>query len=488
MKKQNITVNAILNAVRLCLSAFFPLVTYPYVLRILGVARIGVVTYTSSIVSYFMILASLGMGTYAIREGAKCRNNKKEFQKFCNEIFSTNVLFTIISYAILLYTVCFLNGLKQYGLLISIQSLAIIFETFSVSWMNSIFEDYVYITVRSIAAYLTSLLMTFLFIHSPEDYLKYAFIQILPQGISCVSNWIYCKRYVRFKLTIHLNLPTHLKPILYFFANTIAVSIYVNIDNVMLGWILGNESVGIYTAAVKIYTVLKNVLSSIYIVAIPRFAELYGQKHMGVYRNLFSGLISTLALIILPICTGLACSAEALIGFIAGESYNKGTLPLQILSLSLMFALFGGIITACINIPLGREKENMIATIGSAFINFSLNLIMIPKLGAAGAAITTTFSELFVFMYCFIRIPNKERIMDFKSILSNISISIVECFMIIVCFVIIKQFILDSFMNMVLLICSSVSIYALILTATKNPVWISLVEKMRRFLVLARKK
>ena len=150
VKNKSIKVNMILNAIKGLMSIFFPLISFPYVSKVLGVDNIGRYNFANSIISYFVLFAGLGINTYAIREGARLREKENEFRQFANEMFSINILSTIMSYVLFALLLIIVPKFQEYKTLLIILSLQIIFKTIGIEWIYSIYEDYAYITLRSI--------------------------------------------------------------------------------------------------------------------------------------------------------------------------------------------------------------------------------------------------------------------------------------------------------------------------------------------------
>lgn len=468
LKKKNMGVNAVLNVIKQMLSVLFPLITYPYALRILGAENIGKVSYGSSIISYFSLIAALGVTSYAIREGAKRKNNRVEFAKFSNEIFTVNMIFTVLAYVLLAITIIFVGKLKDYRLLLIIQSSSIILTTIGVDWINTIYEDFLYITVRSIFAHILSMLILFLFVHTPDDYYIYALLSISTLGLTCITNWFYCRKYVHIKLTRHPHIRQHIKPLLYLFANTIAISVYTNSDTTMLGWIKGDYDVGIYSVAVKLYNIVKNILVAVYAVTIPRLSFYYGQAKESEFKTTYTKMWGYLSLLLIPAGIGLVCISREAMLFLGGEEYLDGTLALQLLSIALIFAIFGGLVTACLNVTIGREKENLGATIISAIINVVLNLVLISKFSYNATAFTTLISEAFVFLYCFIRIPEKEKYLDIKLAIKTILHAVLASVWIVIVTMVMRYLIEADILRMMIIILCSVVLYGITLLAIRD--------------------
>ena len=479
-KEKNIGINAVLNVIKSALSVLFPLITYPYALRVLGAESIGKVTYGSSIVSYFALLAMLGVSTYAVREGAKKKDNKAEFNQFADEIFTINVITTIIAYALLVIALLLVSKFQNYTKLILLQSSVILLTTLGVDWINTVYEDFLLITVRSIISHIVTMAMLFIFVHRPEDYYIYAALTVVNNGIVCVSNWFYIRKYAKVKITLRPNLKKHLKPLIILFANAVTVTIYVNFDTIMLGWMKGDVYTGLYAVSVRIYSIIKNLLAAIYAVAIPRLAFYIGNNNLNEYKKLYSNLWGYLTILLIPSGVGLICIAEEVMRFMGGEEFAASTLALQILAVSLVFAIFGGLVTACLNVTLGREKDNLIATVISALLNCGLNLIFIPLFAHYGAAITTLISEAFVFAFCLIRVPSKGLYMDKNDVITSLVHAGIGSVLIVVITVFYKCFIQNYLVRMGLIIATSVAVYLMFLLLVKDEYAIQNLDRIKR--------
>lgn len=347
-KSKSLGINALLNAIRSGLSVVFPLITYPYAFRVLHAEGIGKVNYALSIIGYFSLIAALGISTYAVREGAKLRKNKEKLIEFCNQIFSINILTSIMAYVLLFFCVCNIQALREYEQLIILLSLSIGFSTLGVEWINTVYEDFLYVTIRSIVIYILTLVLLFVLVKDQNDVLQYALLTVTNSGLICISNWLYCRRYVKVRLTKRIELKKHIKPILTIFANSVATTIYVNADTTMIGLLSGDYYVGLYSLAVKIYNVIKTMLAAIYSVAIPKISFFAGQNDKGKVKQVFTSVCAALTIILLPAGVGLATISKEVVIIMGGTEYLDSALTLQILSFSLIGAVFGGLFTYCL--------------------------------------------------------------------------------------------------------------------------------------------
>lgn len=477
--KKSIGINAILNVIKSSLSVLFPLITFPYATRVLGVVNLGKVNYALSIEHYFALIAALGITSYAVREGSKIRNDKAKFEIFCSEIFSLNLFTTLISYVFLIILLIISAKLRSYSLLILLQSISIIFTTLAVDWINTIYEDYFLITIRSIITHIVSMVLLFVFVKSSSDYYIYAFLTVFTNIIISVSNIYYVRRFTKIKIIFSKSIFRHLNSTLIFFANNLAVSIYVNADTTMLGWMCGDYYVGIYSVAVKIYNIIKTMLAAIYIVSIPRLSFYAGNNKMEEFKPLYSKIISSLVLLLLPAVAGLMSVSDEIVNLLSGVEYEAAGTTLKILSVALMFAIFGGLVTNCLNVPLKREKVNMKATIASAVLNIVLNLYFIKVLQQNGAAITTVLSESLVIVICAITFKKWKEVADWKPIFANLFQAFVGALsIVIICGILDRLIQMPVVISLIIKVCACGVIYLIELIAFKNT---TLLELFRSF-------
>lgn len=480
--KKSIGINMILNVLRQTLTVIFPLITYPYALRILGVVNIGKVNYGSSIITYFSMIASLGIGTYAVREGAKRKNEKQELSNFANQVFTINIISTLISYLVLFFSLRYVGILTTYTKLILIQSLTIVFTTMGVDWINSIFEDYLYITVRSIITHCISIVLLFVLVKSSNDYLLYAFLQVVTSAVVCMTNWIYCRKYIKLRITINIDWKKHLPPILILFANSLAISIYVSFDTIMLGWMKGDLAVGYYSAAVKIYTIIKNILMAIYIVTIPRLAYYIGEKEFDEYKKLFTSLWGKMTLILIPASVGVFMLAPQVMKLIGGDAYVASSGALRLLCFALIFSIYAGLVSPVLNVTIGREKENLIATLLGAGVNVVLNFYFIPKYSYVGAAFTTMISEGVAFIFPLLRIPSLSMYLELKSIRKSLFNVLAATSAIVISYLVVVIFIKNYLLIISFTIGVSVVLYIFILFILRDEYFIEVLMIVKKML------
>lgn len=397
MKKKSIAVNAIFNIMKTCASIVFPLITYPYVVRRLAVKDMGDIEFARSIINYVNLIAGLGIANYAIREGAKLRENREKLNQFANQMFSINLVMTFIALIGLGLLCCFTPYLHTYGKILAIFSLITLGTTFMVDWINSIYEDFVYITIRNVIIQFISMILMLLLIKDEGDTLIYVAILTFSSVGSAIPNWLYIRKYCRLRFTLKCDLKKHLKPILLLFAISAATVIYVNVDATMIKVMKGSYDNGIYSAAVKVYNIFKNLVSAIIIVTVPRLSAMTTQKDSTKSKKLMKLIFNVVLAIVLPLCLLSGLLSKDIILFIASKKYIQAGNALKILSVSLVFSSMASFMTTSVLLPNGKEKYILRASVISAVVNFTLNFWFIPKLSFIGAAITTMLAEFVMF-------------------------------------------------------------------------------------------
>lgn len=481
MKLKSIKLNAFLNSLRSLLSAIFPLITFPYVSRVLSVDGIGKYNFSNSIVSYFVLIAGLGISTYAVREGAKYRDNKKQINRFANEVFTINVFSAITAYLMLFICLTIFTKLHSYLACILIYSIQIGFSVLSVDWLFTIYEDFVYITIRSILFQIISLVLLFIFVRHSNDYLNYAAITVFSAVGSNLLNFFRAEREHHIHIVYHFNWKKHLMPILILFAANIANLIYVNSDITLLGLMKSNYIVGIYSVSSRIYSIVKSVLAATLLVTVPRLAVLYGKNKINRYKMLLSRLVNTLVMLTLPAMVGLIMLSRQVILIIAGNHFLRSVASLRILVVAYIFAILAWVLNDCVLIPAKREKKVLCSMSISAIINVIFNLLLIRYLSENAAAISTVFAEMSMFAinYYFSRDLIGDVFISRKLFITIIDSSLGCLAIALLCLVINRIFdslIIITFLSMLL----SIILYILVLLLLRNQYILSLLRVKRK--------
>lgn len=388
--------NFFINVIKIFFNLLFPIITFPYISRILGPIGIGKITFATSIINYFLLFTNLGIPLYGIREIARTRENRLSLSKSFSEILFLNLITTIIG--IIIFIIFF--QLELFGNdinLFQVMGLNIVFTFIGVEWYFQGIEDYGYITKRSILFKIISITLMFIFVKKKEDIVIYAGILVLALVGSNILNFFKAKKEVLISLK-NVNIKKHLKPILTIFSMNIAISIYTNLDSVMLGYCSSEYSLGIYSASSKIIHLVLGIVTSLGAVLLPRISNYIVNKKEKELKEILENTLTFLLAISLPCIIGINFTAVEVIKIFSGNEFIMAIKTMRILSAIIFFIAFSNFLGIQILYPRGEEKKVLYSVIVGAVINFSLNWILIPKYAENGAAVATVIAEGFVLL------------------------------------------------------------------------------------------
>ena len=475
MKTKSLQTNAILNGIKQCCSIIYPLITFPYISRVLGKSGFGIYSFSLSIATYFIMLAALGINTYAVREGAKIRDNQIEIAEFCNQLFTINIISCLFSFGVLIITLLVNKKIYDYRVYILILSLAMFIDAVGTDWINSIYEDFFYITIRSILMQVISMALMFVFVRDVNDVIQYCIISIVAAHGGNLLNLFYIRRYAKVHITRHPNFKKHLKPLLILFVNTITVTIYVTADTTMLGFYYDDATVGVYSFTSRIYAMLKNIVYAIVMVSVPRISYILANSNKKETRRTYEDIFSLLTFFMLPITAGLFFTSKFIILIAGGTQYLEGNESLKILSIAIIFGILSSFYSDCVLIPRNLESRSLISTSITAIINVLLNFFFVPAFGINGAAITTLIAEFvnFICQFMFGRKYTRFHFINKRNLASSLVGTLFIALICVAC-TRISQSLLFFFIAVVL----SVTTYALATIILKNDVAIKMVNKI----------
>lgn len=477
-KNKSIKVNMILNAIKGLMSIFFPLISFPYVSKVLGVDNIGRYNFANSIISYFILLAGLGINTYAIREGARLREKENEFKQFANEMFSINILSTIISYVLFALLLIIVPKFQCYKTLLIILSLQIIFKTIGIEWIYSIYEDYAYITLRSIIFQIISLILLFVLVRNENSVNMYAVITGISAVGSNVLNYFHAKKYCKVNFGWKIDWNKHLKPIMVLFAMSVTVTIYVSSDTTILGFLCDDYTVGVYSVSVKIYSIVKTVLSSVLVVSIPRLSALLGTNDKKKFNFVASDIYKTLLTVVIPAIVGIILLRNQIVLLLSDVTYISASSSLLLLSVALFFCLGAWFWGQCILVPMKMEGTVFKITVVSALVNIGLNFVLIPIWKENAAALTTVIAEAISFIWCWYK---GNKIVKLEGTIKSLLKIVIGCLGIIVASCVCAKVFKNGNLYMMATIITSMIIYGVIEIVLKN-------EALYGIITIAKKK
>lgn len=409
----------------LTMSAFiFPLITFPYVSRVLGPDGTGKVSLALSWVTYFNLFAQLGIPTYGVRTCAKIRDDRAELTKVTQELLIINLVMGAISYA-LFFALMLVNPVMQHEkTLYIIMSSFILFNAIGMEWLYRGLEQYTYITIRSILFKLVGLIAMFFLIRAKQDYVIYGILTIFAGAASNVFNFFHAHKYIGMRPVGHYEFRRHFKAIGVFFAMSCATTIYTNLDFVMLGHMKEDLDVGYYNASVRIKSILVSLVTSLGTVLLPRSSYFVEHGLMEDFWRITKKALNFVLIVATPLTVYFMFFAKEGIFLLAGSQYQGAVLPMQIIMPTLIFIGFSNILGIQVLVPLGQEKVVLYSEVAGAVTDLIINLLLIPQYGAAGAAVGTLVAEMVVLTWQYIVIRGEVKGTFQKTHYAKLAISV----------------------------------------------------------------
>lgn len=395
-QKHSLKLNFVMNAILTMSSFIFPLISYPYVSRILLPEGTGKVSFATSLIAYFIMFAQLGIPTYGVRACSRVRDDRQALTRTAQELLIINLIMTALSYMALFLALLFVPRLRAERTLYLLVSLSMIFNTIGMEWLYKALEQYTYITVRSIVFKIVALIAMFVLIHSREDYVIYGGITILASSASGICNFVHARRFISLRPVGGYRFRPHLKAVAVFFAMACASTVYTNLDTVMLGFMTSDETVGYYNAAVRIKSILVSIVTSLGAVLLPRASYYVERGEMDRFRQITRKALNFVFLAAVPMMIYFMVFAKQGIFLLSGENYAGAVRPMQWIMPTLLFIGLSNVLGIQILVPLNREKVVLWSIIAGAAVDVVLNVALIPQYGASGAAAATSVAELVV--------------------------------------------------------------------------------------------
>lgn len=478
MKDKKLIKNILFYTIKQISAIIFPMIVYPYVTRVLGVNNLGKVEYAKSLVQYFLLFAGLGISDYAIREGARIRDDKKQLNRFSTQIIVIHIISTTIAcIGCMLLTLT--SSFKIYDNLIYIFMVMIPFTMIGMNWIFCIFEDYQYISIRTMFFQLISLGLTFVLIRKEDDYIYYALILVISNVGANILNLFKLRRYIKLDFT-DFEMLKHLKPIFIIFGMAAASSIYMTMDISMLGFISGTLSVGYYAAANKLIVVIGTLVSSIRTVLLPRLSFMIGTGDKNGFKNLNALTLNIILMFAVPITFGIFTLSREIIVLFCGSEFMLASMALKLLAPSIILSAINGYFIYQILMPLKKENLAFISIISGAITNILINIILIPIIRQDGAAIATCISELIVLLitiflgrkYIYEHVSIKNIINELRKYFTAAFIMMVLCFLI-------KNIFSNYVYRLIVAIPICAVIYMCILILLKGEIIINIIQKLK---------
>ncbi len=397
MKKQtSVKKNFIYNIVYQILILILPLITAPYISRVIGAEGLGIYSYTYSVAHYFVIFAMLGLNNYGNRTIAKYRDNKENLSKnFCSIYAMQLMTSALVIIAYIVYVILFDNKYLIYAI---IQLIYVLSAGLDINWFFFGIEKFKLTVTRNSVVKLLSVCSIFVFVKRKEDLILYAVIMVMASFISQISLWPFLRKEIHFVKPSLSDIKKHIKPNLILFIPVIAINLYKVMDKIMLGNMTNVSNVGFYENAEKIINVPLGFITALGTVMLPRISNLTANKEKEKVKEYIDKSMEFSMFLSIPIALGLIAVGKEFAPIFFGEEFVQTGIIIQYLAITVIFISLANVIRTQYLIPNQKDNVFIISTIAGAIINLIINLLLIPKYETIGATIGTIFAELSVML------------------------------------------------------------------------------------------
>ena len=391
--KKNFGFNLLLT---LC-NYIFPLITYPYVSRVLGVENIGVCNFIDSIVNYFVLFSMLGVSSYGVREIARCKNDKIKRDEVFSNLFILNSFMTIVSSVVLILCTLFISQLSPYKDFLGIGLIKIIFNLFLIEWFFQGIQNFKYITIRSVIVRCIYVVSVFIFVRTSVDSVIYYLLTCLTIVINAICNWCYSRNFTKFRVR-NINLYCYIKPVIIYGYYRILTSMYTTCNTIFLGFSCGDIEVGYFSTATKLYGIIMGVFTALTTVMIPHISQLLLEGNKEKVQRIFNITLTLLVYVSIPMIFLCELFAPWIIYLIAGPGYEGAILPFRIVICLLLIIGMEQIIIQQFLMASNSNKSIFLVSTYGAVSGVTLNFFITPRLGALGSSIAWSCSEIVVLL------------------------------------------------------------------------------------------
>lgn len=480
--KKSVAKNYIYNLTYQILVIILPLITTPYLSRVLGAENIGIYSYTLSITTYFILFGSLGVSMYGQREIAYVQEDEDKRGKVFLEILLMR--FITLGISLLLFYMCFcING--QYSIYYKILILEIIANSLDISWFFQGLEEFKKTVMRNTIVKIISIICIFSFVKNANDLYKYFIIYVMSTLLGNISLWMYLPQYIKKINLKELNIRRHVKPTIALFIPQMATQIYTVLDKTMIGTIVTDKSeVGYYEQSQKIVKLLMTVATSLGTVMVPRMASTYASGDNKKLKEYMMSSFKFIMFLALPLMFGITSIVDSFVPIFYGDGYEKVIYLISIISPIIVAIGLSNVIGTQYLLPTKQQRKYTISVVVGAIVNFILNLILIRYWKSIGASIATVVAEFAVTGVQFFLVRKELNILDvlrasYKYIIASICMFIIS--------IIVGYCISNNLISIIVQVVVSVMVYLGTLIVMKDELVFEGLEKTKNIVKKVKK-
>ena len=373
------------------LTIILPIVTAPYISRVIGASGVGIYSYTYSIASYFALFAKLGIHVYGVRAIAAVRDDKEKlYQEFSN-IYTIHAIFAAVVLAVYCIYAAVLPS--EYKIIVWIQIFYVVAEFLDINWFYFGLEKFKITVVRNSIVKIATIAAIFIFVRSTDDVWKYCAIMASGSLLSQSIVWAFLPRYVKFRKPQLYSYKKHLPKLIGFFIPSVAVSIYKVMDKIMLGIFLTERHVGYYENSEKVISMTLSLVAALGTVMMPRMSNLIARGARDASIRLIGTSMHFMVTVSMAMAFGIAAVAKVFTPIFFGEEFASCNIFVVGLTMSMPFTAFANVIRTQYLTPNNKDRAFQLSVIMGACINFGINFILIQYIGVMGAVVGTVVAE-----------------------------------------------------------------------------------------------
>lgn len=395
---KSIKANAFFKTLMSIVNIVFPLLTAPYVARVLSMDGYTEYNKAVSMISWFSPFAVFGVYTYGMRTISQIKNNKEAVSKLFSQLFSFSIFASVLVSVVYLVLILCVPAFRTYRAMYAVTTAQLLFICFATDWANEAYESYGFILVKTFFCRLLYVISVFIFVKKADDVLIYVSLSSLSVVINNVLTFAYAKSKIKFSRFSFKEDVALVKPLFIVFLLVNSSMLYTIFDRFVLTWFGDKLSLTYYNVSQTIVLAVVNVTSSVLLVSIPRLSNLWAENQKDEYYRMLNKTSSTFLAFHTPCCIGLACLSSEVIYYYSGMKYIAASLPFLLFSLRYYFSAFDMILAKQVLLATGNEKVlTKIYYIGGAYnVAIKILLVVIGKLTPELCIITTATADILI--------------------------------------------------------------------------------------------
>ena len=394
MKAEN--KNFLMNVVYQGLTLVFPLITVPYISRVLGAERIGIYSYTYSIAYMFMLAGMLGINNYGNRSVALVRDDKTKLSHTFSSIYCLQIIINLGAVASYLIYIAAIGS--PYRLIDLIQLIYVLSICFDVNWFFFGLEKFKLTIIRNLIIKVASLIFIFLLVRNQGDLWKYTLVMASSTLASQLYLFLQLPKYVNFAIEDPKEVFKHFRGVVTLFVPVLAFGVYRVIDKTMIGALSSVVELGYFENAEKLINIPVAVITALGTVMLPRMAYLIS-KDETAYKDKICESMNLALMLGTAMAVGLVAVSRPAANVIFGPAFEKSGTVICLLAVTVIASAWSNVMRTQYLIPKSLDRVYIVSTAGAAVLNFAVNIVLIPRFGSFGACIGTIVAELFIAIY-----------------------------------------------------------------------------------------